>query len=135
MNVLELVKVGCDFFDDDERVKNSDLSNYRYFIHNIDLKPEILEKYNIDTNSKLRTLEISRTDENIIKNNKIIVLNECKTWINFYFYDNKNNCFSSRFLETDVNKNKIDYDKNSILKFINRISNIKYDYILEKENN
>lgn len=37
---LYLIKMGNDFNKNDEIIKNSDLNNYRYFIHNITLKKQ-----------------------------------------------------------------------------------------------
>lgn len=63
---LYLIKMGNDFNKNDEIIKNSDLNNYRYFIHNITLK----------NNKNLDTLEISSGARYKYKNNKIY-RNDC----------------------------------------------------------
>ena len=57
-NTLYLKKMGCNFFVNDDIAKISDLNNYRYYTHNIELK----------SGEKLDILEIDTVqDTNLIK--------------------------------------------------------------------
>lgn len=134
MKKLKIIKKGCDFFKDDEAIKESDFTNYRYYIHNIPLKDELKEKFNIPKNWNLKTLEIMRSYKNEIKRNKAIIVDRCVLWINVYIEDEKGNQYGNKEFENYLNKDQLKYKKENLLNIINRISKIKFDTIEEIEN-
>ena len=129
---LYLIKMGNDFNKNDEIIKNSDLNNYRYFIHDITLK----------NNKNLDTLEISSGARYKYKNNKIY-RNDCfGCWIQTYFYKENGDCIGLHEIDKKINLGNYQndnynnfYNKATILKIVNSIS--KYEYnnivILNKE--
>lgn len=134
MESLKIIKMGCDFWKDDETVKESDFTNYRYYIHNIQLKDEIKEKYNINKNWNLRTIEIMRSYKQEVKKNKLVVVDKCILGINIYLEDENGNQFGNREFEKDLNKDHLKYTKENLLYIINKISKIQYNTIEELEN-
>lgn len=130
-NTLYLEKKGCDFFVNDDITKVSDLNNYRYYIHNIELKKD-LKSNKLKENQKyiLDTLEVghgARYDEN----HKHIDNFGC--WFHTYYYDNDNTCYGLLNIDKELNKgNYIGeniYTKETILKLVNSISKIQYTNI------
>ena len=134
MESLKIIKMGCNFWKDDETVKESDFTNYRYYIHNIQLKDEIKEKYNINKNWNLRTIEIMRSYKQEVKKNKLVVVDKCILGINIYLEDEKGYQFGNREFEKDLNKDHLKYTKENLLYIINKISKIQYNTIEELEN-
>ena len=134
MESLKIIKMGCDFWKDDETVKESDFTNYRYYIHNIQLKDEIREKYKINKSWNLRTIEIMRSYKQELRKNKLVVTNKCILGINIYLEDENGNQFGNREFEKDLNKDHLKYTKENLLYIINKISKIQYNTIEELEN-
>lgn len=116
-DTLYLEKMGMDFFINDDITKISDLNNYRYYTHNIELK----------SGEKLDTLEIghgARYD----KNYKHIDSFGC--WFQSYYKD-KDGCeWGLLELDKQLNKGNFNktniYTKETILKLVNSISKNQY---------
>ncbi len=134
MEKLKIIKMGCNFWKNDETVKESDFTNYRYYIHNIQLKDEIKEKYNINKSWNLRTIEIMRRYKQEIKKNKAVIVDRCILGVNIYLEDEKGNQYGNIKFEKDLNKDKLKYTKENLLYIINKISKIQYNSIEELEN-
>lgn len=130
-NTLYLEKMGCDFFVNDEITKISNLNNYRYYIHNIELK-EDLKSDKLKENNKyiLDTLEVghgARYDKNYKH------IDNFGTWFHTYYYDNDNACYGLIDIDKELNKSNYNddniYTKETILKLVNSISKIQYTNI------
>lgn len=130
-NTLYLEKMGMDFFINDDITKISDLNNYRYYIHNIELKNS-LNSNKLKENKKyiLDTLEVghgARYDKNYKH------IDDFGCWFQSYYKD-KDGC-EWGLLELDKQLNKGNYNnsnvytKETILKLVNSISKNQYTNI------
>lgn len=123
-NTLYLEKMGCNFFVDDDITKISDLNNYRYYTHNIELK----------SGEKLDTLEIGHGARYQLDNkNGYKYIDNFGCWFQTYYKD-KDGC-EWGLLELDKQLNKGNYNngnlytKETILNLINSISKNQYTNI------
>lgn len=122
-NTLYLEKMGCNFFADDDITKISDLNNYRYYAHNIELKD----------GEKLDTLEIGHGARYQLNKNGCKHIDDLGCWFQS-FYKDKDGC-EWGLLELDKQLNKGNYNndnlytKETILKLINSISKNQYTSI------
>lgn len=122
-NTLFLEKMGCDFFYGDEIEKVSDLNNYRYYTHNIELK----------SGEKLDTLEIGHGARYQRNKNGYKYIDSFGCWFQTYYKD-KDGC-EWGLLELDKQLNKGNYNngnlytKETILNLVNSISKIQYTNI------
>lgn len=127
-NTLYLEKMGCDFFAGDDIPKISDLNNYRYYIHNIELKNN-LNSNKLKENKKyiLDTLEVgcgARYDKNYKH------IDDFGCWFQSYYKD-KDGCeWGLLELDKQLNKGNFNnsniYTKKTILKLVNSISKNQY---------
>lgn len=130
-NTLYLEKMGMDFFVNDDITKISNLNNYRYYIHNIELKNN-LNSNKLKENKKyiLDTLEVGR-GARYDKNYKHIDSFGC--WFHTYYYDNDNTCYGLIDIDKELNKGNYNnsniYTKETILKLVNSISKNQYTNI------
>ena len=110
-NTLYLEKMGCDFFVDDDITKISDLTNYRYYTHNIELK----------SGEKLDTLEIGHGARYQLNKN------------GYKYIDNFGCEWGLLELDKQLNKGNYNngnlYTKETILNLINSISKNQYTNI------
>ena len=122
-NTLYLEKMGMNFFIDDDITKISDLNNYRYYTHNIELK----------TGVKIDTLEIARGARYTSKGANIIKFDDFGCWFNTYHYKDNGDCVALLEIDKQLNKgnyNKANvYNKKTILNLINSISKKQYTNI------
>lgn len=122
-NTLYLEKMGCNFFADDDITKISDLNNYRYYTHNIELK----------SGEKLDTLEIGHGARYQRNKNGYKYIDSFGCWFQTYYKD-KDGC-EWGLLELDKQLNKGNYNngnlytKETILNLINSISKNQYTNI------
>lgn len=122
-NTLYLIKMGNDFFEKDEITTISDLNNYRYYVHNIELK----------TGELLDTLEIGHGARYGFGKNGYKRVDDFGCWFQTYVKD-KNGC-EWAMLELDKQLNKGNYTNDNlynsatILYLINSISKIQYTNI------
>ncbi len=122
-NTLYLEKMGMDFFINDEITKISDLNNYRYYTHNIELK----------SGEKLDTLEIGHGARYQFEKNGYKHIDNFGCWFQTYYKD-KNGC-NWGLIELDKQLNKGNYNrtniytKETILNLINSISKNQYTNI------
>lgn len=122
-NTLYLEKMGCDFFVDDDIAKISNLNNYRYYTHNIELK----------SGEKLDTLEIGHGARYRLDKNGYKYIDSFGCWFQTYYKD-KDGC-EWGLLEIDKQLNKGNYNngnlytKETILKLVNSISKNQYTNI------
>ena len=130
-NTLYLEKMVCDFFVGDDIEKISDLNNYRYYIHNIELKNN-LNSNKLKENKKyiLDTLEVvcgARYDKNYNHTDSF------GCWFHTYYYDNDNICYGLVDIDKELNKGNYNksniYTKKTILKLVNSISKNQYTNI------
>lgn len=123
-NTLYLEKKGCDFFYGDEIEKVSDLNNYRYYVHDIELKNGI----------NCNTIEIGYGARYKTINDKIKYLDGFGLWISTYYRDADGVCWGLREIDEKLNKRNFDaktiYTQAEVLKSINRISKNKYTKIV-----
>ena len=122
-NTLYLIKMGCEFPENDEITKISDLNNYRYFTHNIELK----------TGEILDTLEISHGARYNFGKNGYKYVDDFGLWFNTYYKD-ENGCeWTMLDLNKQLNKGNYYHDNLfngiTVLKLINSISKIQYTNI------
>lgn len=122
-NTLYLEKMGMDFFIGDDITKISDLNNYRYYTHNIELKNgEILD-----------TLEIGHGARYQLAKNGYKYIDSFGCWFQTYYKD-KDGC-EWGLLELDKQLNKGNYNngnlytKETILNLINSITKNQYTNI------
>lgn len=133
-NTLYLEKMGCDFFVNDGITKVSDLNNYRYYVHNIELK-ENLKNDKLKENNKyiLDTLEIGHGARYKKTNKGYENVDSFGTWFQSYYRDNEGRCWGLLEIDKELNKgnynNENIYTKETILKLVNSISKIKYTNI------
>lgn len=125
-NILEMEKMGMNIYKDSDLKDITNLSNFRYYLHNIELK-----------NGKIcKVIEISRgaryTKKSLMKHKSADMFG---TWFHTYYYDENGVCRGLLDIDKELNKgnyeNKNLYTKETILKLINSISVIKYDEIKE----
>ena len=118
-NTLYLEKMGCDFFYDDEITKISDLNNYRYYIHNLELKD----------GKNLNTLEISRGARYQQTTKEVKHIDDFGCWFHTYYYKDNGVCIALLELDKKLNKGNYNttniYNKKTILSLINSISKNK----------
>lgn len=125
---LELIKKGCNILRPDK--KNTDLSNYRYFIYEIELNDEIKDKFGID--KKLSSIEISKGSSSEVINGELKKKSDNTLWTSLEFIDDKGNFSTYHKLEEFINT-KDEYTSENVLKTINKISKKQYKTILEIE--
>ena len=122
-NTLYLEKMGMDFFYDDEITKVSNLNNYRYYIHNIELKD----------GKKLDTLEVSRGARYKQTTKETKHIDNFGCWFNTYYYKENGDCIALLELDKKLNKGNYNcnniYNKETILNLVNSISKIQYKNI------
>ena len=122
-NTLYLEKMGMDFFINYDITKISDLNNYRYYTHNIELK----------NGKKLDTLEIGHGARYQRNKNGYKHIDDFGCWFQSYYKD-KDGC-EWGLLELDKQLNKGNYNngnlytKETILNLINSISKNQYTNI------
>lgn len=122
-NTLYLEKMGCNFFVNDDIAKISDLNNYRYYTHDIELK----------SGEKLDTLEIGHGARYQRNKNGYKYIDSFGCWFQTYYKD-KDGC-EWGLLELDKQLNKGNYNKKNvynkktILNLINSISKKQYTNI------
>lgn len=122
-NTLYLEKMGMDFSINDDITKISDLNNYRYYTHNIELK----------SGEKLDTLEIGYGARYQRNKNGYKYIDSFGCWFQTYYKD-KDGC-EWGLLELDKQLNKGNYNngnlytKETILNLINSISKKQYTNI------
>lgn len=139
---LELIKMGCNIVDLEK--ENTDLSNYRYFIKDLELKNGIKKVHKENgTSGKNKTYIINKIDCIEIvsgarygKNNKCIDMFGC--WFNTQ-YDLGIGSYRLLELEKQLNENNYNsenktYNKQYILDMINSISKNEYNKIVEIKN-
>lgn len=129
MRILELEKRGNDLLKED--AKKTDLTNYRYFIYNVDISQKILEKYGIEKNSYCSVLEVKHARNILDRKDNNLYLS-----VQFYFAkkDSKDaSQFGCQKMEVDVFSKLLPYSKKSVLDVVNSISLEKFTDILEKE--
>ena len=121
--ILYLEKMGCDFFYGDEIEKVSDLNNYRYYIHNIELKD----------GKKLNTLEVSRGARYQQTAKGLNHIDDFGCWFHTYYIDNGGACWGLIDIDKELNKGNYNsenfYTKETILKLVNSISKVQYTNI------
>lgn len=133
-NTLYLEKMGCDFFVGDDITKISNLNNYRYYIHNIELKNN-LNSNKLKENKKyiLDTLEVGHGARYQYNKNGYKYIDSFGCWFQTYCKD-KDGC-EWGLLELDEQLNKGNYNngnlytKETILNLINSISKNQYTNI------
>ena len=122
-NTLYLEKMGCDFFCGDEIEKVSDLNNYRYYIHNIELKD----------GKKLNTLEVSKGARYQQTAKGFKHIDDFGCWFHTYYIDNDGACWGLIDIDKELNKGNYNdtniYTKETILNLVNSISKIQYTNI------
>ena len=133
-NILYLEKMGCDFFNDDEIRKVSNLNNYRYYIHNIELKDNLnTEKLKDNKNRILDTLEVGRGARYLYTNNNLKHVDNFGCWFNTYYRDDSNSCWGLLDIDKKLNEgnysNQNIYTKETILQLVNSISKKQYTNI------
>lgn len=121
-NILYLKKMGCDFSQNDEISKVSDLNNYRYFIYDIELYNDI----------KCNVIEVSAGARYKTINGRLKNIDGFGLWIQTYYLA-KGGIKSLSDIETKLNmrnfSSSITYTKKDLLRTINKISKIKYNEI------
>lgn len=129
---LYLVKMGLDFWCDDQRVKGSDIGNYRVntakeCIKGKDGNVYFLEfsrgtRRNYRTKHKITGKPLKKPVIEIVSENVLFLSTQ---------YSNENGCFRNHKLEEQVfNGDGLPYNQESILKVVNMISCDHYDEIV-----
>ena len=124
--ILKMKKMGMDIYKDPELEGITDLTNFRYYLHDIELKDGKICKV-------IEVMNGARYTEKSLK--------QCKssdhlgTWVHFYWYDESGQCWGLSELEKELGKGNYTngnlYTKKTVLDLINRVSKIKYDLIEE----
>lgn len=126
MTKLKMEKMGMNIYKGSDLEGKTDLTNFRYYLHNIELK-----------NSKTcRVIEITRgaryTEQSLKEHKSADMLG---TWFHTYYYDENGVCRGLLDIDKELNrgnyKNENLFTKKTILKLINNISKIQYDEIEE----
>lgn len=126
MKILKMEKMGMDIYKDNELEGITDLTNFRYYIHDLELKD----------GRKLDVLEVmngARYTEKSMKKGKSE--DHKGTWFSTYYRDNDGVCWGLLELDKELNKGNYKngnlYTKKTVLDMINSISKIKFDDIEE----
>ena len=125
-NYLKMEKMGMNIYNDSDLKGITDLSNFRYYIHNIKLK----------NGKTCKVIEITRgaryTEQSLKEHKSADMLG---TWFQTYYYDENGVCRGLLDIDKELNrgnyKNENLFTKKTILKLINSVSAIKYDEIKE----
>lgn len=122
-NTLYLEKMGMDFFVGDDITKISNLNNYRYYAHNIELKD----------GEKLDTLEIGHGARYQLNKNGCKHIDDFGCWFQSYYRDKDGHAWGLLDLDKQLNKGNYNngnlYTKETILNLINSISKNQYTNI------
>lgn len=126
MKILKMEKMGMNIYKDSELEGITDLTNFRYYIHDLELKD----------GRKLDVLEVmngARYTEKSMKKGKSE--DHKGTWFSTYYRDNDGVCYGLVELDKELNKGNYKngnlYTKKTVLNLINSISKTKYDDIEE----
>lgn len=126
MKKLKIEKMGMNIYNDSELEGVTDLTNFRYYIHNLELKD----------GRKLDVIEVmngARYTEKSMKKGKSE--DHKGTWFSTYYRDNEGVCRGLVELDKELNKDNYKngnlYTKKTILDKINNISKIKFNDIEE----
>lgn len=126
MEKLKMEKMGMNIYKDSELEGITDLTNFRYYIHDLELKD----------GRKLDVLEVmngARYTEKSLKKGKSE--DHKGTWFNTYYKNNDGVCCGLVELDKELNKGNYKngnlYTKKTVLDLVNSISKIKYDDIEE----
>ena len=133
-NTLYLEKMGCDFFCGDEIEKVSDLNNYRYYIHNIELKDNLTSKKLKENKNKiLNTLEVGHGARYLQTTKGFKHVDDFGCWFHTYYIDNDGACWGLIDIDKELNKGNYNnnniYTKETFLNLVNSISKIQYTNI------
>lgn len=122
-NILYIEKMGCDFFYKDEIEKISDLGNYRFYTHNIELK----------NGKTCDTIEITNGARYQNVKGQLKSVDMFGLWLSTYYTDKNGTCKALLDIDKQINKKNYDlsiiYTKKDLLKAINEISKNKYTSI------
>ena len=126
MEKLKMIKMGMNIYKNSDLEGVTDLSNFRYYINDLELKDGKI----------CRVVEVTRgaryTEQSLKKGKSYDNLG---CWFHTYYYDENNNCIGLLDIDNKLNKGNYTldniYDKQTILKLINSISKIKFDDIEE----
>ena len=125
-NILEMEKMGMNIYKDSDLKGITDLSNFRYYLHNIELK-------NGKTCEVIEITRGARYDKKSLRKHKSKDM--FGAWFHTYYYDENGVCKGLLDIDKELNKGNYEnenlYNKETILKLINSISTIKYDEIKE----
>lgn len=122
-NILYIEKMGCDFFYKDEIEKISDLGNYRFYTHDLELKDGTI----------CNTVEITNGARYQNIKGELKTVDMFGLWIQTYCQDE--NGYSWGLLDIDKKINQknfnlsITYTKKDLLNVINEISKNQYTSI------
>lgn len=126
MEKLKMEKMGMNIYKDSELEGITDLTNFRYYIRNLELKD----------GRKLDVVEVmngARYTEKSMKKGKSE--DHKGTWFSTYYRDNDGVCYGLVDLDKELNKGNYKngnlYTKKTVLDIINSISKIKYNDIEE----
>ena len=111
-NILKMEKMGMNIYEGSDLKGITDLTNFRYYSHNIELK-------NGKTCKVIEITRGARYTKRSLKNYKSEDM--LGTWFSTYYYDENGTC--KGLLDIDKELNKGNYE--------NSISAIKYDEIEE----
>lgn len=126
MKILKMEKMGMNIYNDSELEGITDLTNFRYYIRDLELKD----------GRKLDIVEVmngARYTEKSMKKGKSE--DNKGTWFSTYYRDNDGVCYGLVDLDKELNKGNYKngnlYTKKTVLDIINSISKIKFDDIEE----
>lgn len=126
MEKLKMEKMGMNIYKDSELEGITDLTNFRYYIHDLELK----DGRKIDV---LEVMNGARYTEKSLKKGKSE--DHKGTWFNTYYKDNDGVCYGLVELDKELNKGNYKngnlYTKKTVLDLVNSISKIKFDDIEE----
>lgn len=125
-NILKMEKMGMNIYNESELENVTDLTNFRYYIYNLELKD----------GKKLDVVEVmngARYTEKSMKKGKSV--DHKGTWFSTYYRDNEGVCWGLLDLDKELNKGNYNdsnlYTKKTVLDLINSISKIQYNEVEE----
>lgn len=124
--ILKMEKMGMNIYNESELENITDLTNFRYYLHDIELKD----------GTKCNVIEVmngARYTNKSIKKGKSE--DHKGTWFSTYTRDENGVCWGLLEIDKELNKGNYNnsnlYTKETILNLINSISKIQYDEVEE----
>ena len=131
MNILKLEKRGCDFTANDERVKDSDIGNYRVTTTGYDIHAKNGRDYFIEVirTDRWNTRVTHKVTGKPLKHPKRELVTACAASLTACYIDEDGFCYADLALWREANEKTRPYTIEGILDIVNTFAAVPYDAI------